>query len=128
MIEYNVQVYANGNKYWYLNGNLHREDGPAVEGANGTKHWYLNGKLHREDGPAFENSDGNKYWYLNGKLHREDGPAVKYSDGEKYWYLNGEELTKKEFKNKIKKKKKIIIDGKEIEISEESWTKEKRND
>jgi hypothetical protein len=34
--------------------------------------------------------------------------------------LNDEELTKKEFKNKIKKKKKIIIDGKEIEISEES--------
>jgi hypothetical protein len=59
--------------------------------------------------------NGAKYWYLNGKLHREDGPAVKYSDGEKYWYLNGEELNKKEFKNKIKikKKKKIIFDERE---------------
>jgi hypothetical protein len=33
---------------------------------NGTKRWYLNGKLHREDGPAIEYADGNKGWYLNG--------------------------------------------------------------
>ena len=34
-----------GDKSWYLNGKLHREDGPAIEYANGTKYWYLNGKL-----------------------------------------------------------------------------------
>ena len=34
---------------------------------HGTKEWYLNGKLHREDGPAIEWSDGSKSWYLNGK-------------------------------------------------------------
>jgi hypothetical protein len=28
--------------------------------------WYLNGKLHRTDGPAIEHSDGDKEWYLNG--------------------------------------------------------------
>ena len=44
MIEYKVKVYANGNKWWYLNDQLHREDGPAVEWASGTKWWYLNGK------------------------------------------------------------------------------------
>ena len=44
MIEYTVKVWANGDKYWYLNGKLHREDGPAVEYANGSKFWYLNGK------------------------------------------------------------------------------------
>ena len=52
MIEYTVKVWDNGNKSWYLNGKLHREDGPAREWANGDKVWYLNGKLHREDGPA----------------------------------------------------------------------------
>ena len=52
MIEYTVKVYPNGDKFWWLNGKLHREDGPAYEGANGNKSWYLNGKLHREDGPA----------------------------------------------------------------------------
>ena len=41
MITYTVNVYDNGNQFWYLNGNLHREDGPAVEYANGDKQWFL---------------------------------------------------------------------------------------
>jgi len=32
----------------------------------GTKRWYLNGELHCEDGPAVEWADGNKEWWLNG--------------------------------------------------------------
>ena len=64
---YEVKVYANGNKFWYLNSQYHREDGPAIEWANGDKEWFLNGKRHREDGPAIEFANGNKYWYLNGK-------------------------------------------------------------
>jgi hypothetical protein len=55
----------NGDKMWYLNGKLHREDGPAVEHPNGTKEWWLNDKLHREDGPAVERANGDKVWYLN---------------------------------------------------------------
>jgi hypothetical protein len=68
---------------------------------NGDKHWYLNGKRHREDGPAIEFSNGDKYWYLNDLIHREDGPAVEESDGEKYWYLNGEHLTEEEFNKRM---------------------------
>ena len=34
---------------------------------NGNKYWYLNGKLHREDGPAYEHTNGDKLWYLNDK-------------------------------------------------------------
>ena len=49
MIEHTVMVYDDGSKYWWLNGKLHREDGPAIEGADGDKSWYLNGKLHREE-------------------------------------------------------------------------------
>ena len=67
MIEYTVKVHADGTKHWYLNGQLHREDGPAVECANGDKHWYLNDQRHREAGPAIENADGDKCWYLNGQ-------------------------------------------------------------
>ena len=33
-----------GNKYWYLNGKLHREDGPAYESINGYHGWYFHGK------------------------------------------------------------------------------------
>jgi hypothetical protein len=58
----------------------------------GTKRWYLNGKLHREDGPAIEWITGTKYWCLNGKYHREDGPAVEYESGSKFWYLNDEKV------------------------------------
>ena len=84
--------YPHGTKKWYLNGKYHREDGPALEHANGRKEWYLNGKIHREDGPAAELENGDKYWYLNNKLHREDGPAVEYADGDKEWWLNGKQV------------------------------------
>jgi hypothetical protein len=89
--------YTDGTKYWYLNGQYHRKNGPAIEYSDGTKYWYLNGRRHREDGPAVEYSDGTKYWYLDGKLHREDGPAIEYPNGAKYWYLNGQKLTKEEW-------------------------------
>ena len=90
-----------GTQCYYLNGKLHREDGPALVIPYVKKAWYLNGKLHRIDGPAEEWDWGTKYWYLNGELHREDGPAIEYSieyaDGKKRWFLNGKEYTKNKF-------------------------------
>src|SRR5271165_3270221 len=102
------KVETNGNKFWYLNGQLHRveinpETGltmPAVEYANGTKYWYLNGLLHRvevnpETGltmPAVEYASGDKCWYLNGKRNRIDGPACQYtnySNGTTQYWING---------------------------------------
>jgi hypothetical protein len=80
-------------KVWYLNDQLHREDGPAIERANGDKMWFLDGRLHRTDGPAVEWADGDKRWYLNGQLHRTDGPAVEFANGSKYWYLNDQKLS-----------------------------------
>jgi hypothetical protein len=32
-----------------LNGNLHREDGPAIEWADGTKYWYLIDREYSEE-------------------------------------------------------------------------------
>ena len=96
-ITYEVRVYANGYKYWYINGQLHREDGPAIEGADGYKVWYIKGQCHREDGPAVEWADGDKAWYINGQLHREDGPAVERANGSKFWYIKGQSLTEAEF-------------------------------
>ena len=116
MIEYTVKVYKDGNKEWYLNGQLHRLDGPAVEWASGSKLWYLNGKLHRLDGPAVERSNGTKQWWLHGKLHREDGPAAEYADGKKIWYLNGKRyVIEKEYLAALKPNncsgKTVVIDG-----------------
>jgi len=47
------------------------------------QNWYLNGWLHREDGPAIEWANGDRFWYLNGNKHRADGPAVELANGEK---------------------------------------------
>ena len=44
MKTYTVKVDNNGNKRWYSNDKLHREDGPAIEGVNGHKEWWINGK------------------------------------------------------------------------------------
>ncbi len=73
----------------YLNGILHRNDGPACVWRNGTKEWFFHGLRHRIDGPAWEYCNGQKEWYLNGLRHRADGPALEYPDGIKLWFLNG---------------------------------------
>ena len=90
MKEYRVKVNNKKTQWRNLEGELHREDGPAVEWADGTKSWWLNGQRHREDGPAIEYADGDKKWFLNGQCHREDGPAIEYANGVKWWYRNGQ--------------------------------------
>ena len=63
----------------------------------GNKEWWLNGQLHREDGPAYCWFAGHKEWWLNDKRYRENGPAVEYADGSKSWYLNGKKYTEEEY-------------------------------
>jgi hypothetical protein len=72
MIEYTVKVSEDGDRHWYLNGERHREDGPAIEYANGDRFWYLHGKLHRTAGPAVEFADGTPYWFLHGNQVTEE--------------------------------------------------------
>ena len=48
-----------------------------VEWPDGTKYWYKvrklhRGELHREDGPAVECADGRKEYWLNGKEYKEE--------------------------------------------------------
>ena len=92
-----------GTKEWYLNGELHRINGPAIEYANGDRVWYLNGKYHREDGPAVEYANGDRVWYLNVQLHRINGPAVEYADGCKLWYLNDKCYSETDYWKELKK-------------------------
>ena len=100
-IKYKVRVYASGNKFWYLNDQLHREDGPAVES---TTNWY-------------------KKWYLNDQLHREDGPAIECADERKYWYLEGVNYSKSGHKAEMKRRKNtcngkiVTIEGKQYELT-----------
>jgi hypothetical protein len=99
-ITYKVKVDFEGNKSWYLNGQLHREDGPAVEWADGGKEWYINDEYHREDGPAIDWADGNKAWYLNDECLTEEEFNRKMS--------STVEMTVAEIEEALGKKVKII--------------------
>ena len=63
--------------YWYNNdgkyaGLLHRVGSPAIEWWNGDQEWYIDGQRHREDGPAVISKDGvYRAWYLNDKQYSE---------------------------------------------------------
>ena len=94
-IQYTVSVFSNGDKFWYHQDKLHREDGPAVKCSDGYKEWWINGKLHREDGPAIEYPDGSYCWYFDGVYHREDGPAIfQKCGGRKEYYHHGKIIRK----------------------------------
>lgn len=43
IIEYNTDINGCGYKSWFLNGKLHREDGPAIIWSDGLHEWWLNG-------------------------------------------------------------------------------------
>ena len=90
MIKYEVEVYSNGTKHWYLNGQYHREDGPAVEWSNGTKHWYLNGQKITE-------AEHKLRTMAN---HQRQTDTVEYIDA----LSKGVELAKEEMKQKIEEK------------------------
>jgi hypothetical protein len=81
---------------WYLNGRLHRIDGPAVVTVTGTKIWYQHGVKHRSFGgidmyfPTVKYSNGNREWWYRGQRHRDGSPAIINADGHKEWYLYGE--------------------------------------
>ncbi len=87
-----LNVYIDGSRMWYRNGNRHRVDGPALEWADGTRSWYRNGLLHREDGPAVEWASGAREWFRDGKRHRDDGPAIEWANAVHAWYQDGKEV------------------------------------
>ena len=72
--------------------------------ADGNKCWYLNDKLHREDGSAIECANRTKRWYKNGERHREDGPAIEWANGDKSWWLNNKKYSKQEYEIEIQKR------------------------
>lgn len=75
-----------GYTEWKVNGELHREDGPAIINKSGSMEWYKHGKIHRDEGPAAISSNGDLYWHIDGKLHNDNGPAAIYDCGSRFWY------------------------------------------
>ena len=107
IITYTVKAYSDGDRHWFLNGKLHREDGPAIEGSSGSKRWFLNGELHRGDGPAVEYSSGSKEWFLNGVRYTEEGFNKKMSSVVEMTIVEIE-MTIAEIEELVGKKVKVI--------------------
>ena len=102
-LKYRIEVNKFGTRRYYNSaGELHRDNGPAVEYADGDKFWFQNGQRHRTDGPVIERGNGTKEWFQSGQRHRTDGPAIEYSDGDKSWYINDKRLTEAEFNQAVK--------------------------
>ena len=43
------RIYTTGDKRWYLNGELHRTGGPAIEYSDGSQEWWINGIEYSEE-------------------------------------------------------------------------------
>ena len=64
--EFPTVVYPNGTKEWLdSKGFASRKTEPSIEYSNGDKEWWLNGERHRDDGPAVIHGK-KKYWFENG--------------------------------------------------------------
>jgi hypothetical protein len=80
-------------RFYNENGQLHREDGPAVEYCKskhgGGNRWFYNGQKHRIGGPAVTHEDGTTEWWEHGARHRIDGMAIENSQGGGRWFYRG---------------------------------------
>ena len=71
MKEYKVKVSDSKTEWYNLNGELHREDGPAIEFADGDKSWYINGqRLTETEFNQRTQSCNNKIVEIDGKKYK----------------------------------------------------------
>lgn len=95
-----AMTYGKVSSRWLNNnGEVHRDNGPAIVLSNGDTYYYKNGEIHRDYAPAVITRDYACYWQ-NGEKHRDGGPAefhwVKYGGTSyaknittKVWYKHG---------------------------------------
>jgi hypothetical protein len=79
-----IVLLPDGTKFWFKNGEFHREDGPAIEFPDGFQYWCQDGLSRKKNGP--------KLWFKNNKLHRLNGPAVENADGTKECWIDGKRI------------------------------------
>ena len=84
MVKQYIKKRVDGSTSYYKDPGktiLHREDGPAYVTSDGEyKAWWLNGERHRLDGPAVRYGDGTDQWYVNGEFIFETDKRGKILD------------------------------------------------
>ncbi len=73
--EYIVKVYEDGDIFWYnKEEQLHRLNGPAVENSDGYEYkaYWINGNLHNLEGPAVIHPNGEVEYWIESKRYSKD--------------------------------------------------------
>lgn len=103
-----AEIYGLGAHVYWLDGQMHRTDGPAIVHMDritpqGYRQGFMrHGRPHRQDGPAIVDALGVEYYYQEGVLHRADGPAISSPHGgDDEYYLKGDPLTKEDWQDII---------------------------
>lgn len=90
-----VVIDSDGTKTYYNDdGQIHREDGPALIYPNGcTEHW-INGEYasNYELGAPDVVDEGGVTWWHDRQHHSINRPANDYPNGQKLWLDNGYEI------------------------------------
>lgn len=93
------EVYKNAE------GKFHRIYGPAyISRRYRVEIWYKDGNIHREDGPALTHKQ-NYMWFKEGKLHRLNGPAIDILGHPKEYYIDGAKYSPKEYRKEIARRR-----------------------
>lgn len=74
------QRYDHGFKVrkWFRNGYPHRDGGlPSEISDDGSMRYFVNGKLHRTDGPAVIKADGTELYFIEGMPQLDKNPPPK---------------------------------------------------
>jgi len=111
-------LFDNGNKYWYKNDKIHRDDGPArisIFGSSVEHYYYRNDLLHRVLKPAFIEWDNGiksyECYYIKNVRHNPIGPArIWYFpsyDFYRSFYIHGNKISFDEFINQLENRLKI---------------------
>lgn len=73
-------VYADGTRWWYRDGKIHRDNGPAIIHANGVQEWWQNNQRQCIEYPdslaVHPDLRGVKQFYENGVVVREEYPPA----------------------------------------------------
>ena len=82
-----IRIDEEGNRFYYNeSGELHNDEGPAIEYKNGDVVYYINGKRNCYDGPAvIKSNNGGFAYYKNDKLDRDNGPALINNSVKEPW-------------------------------------------
>jgi hypothetical protein len=93
-------VRDDGAIIWIKDGEIHKDDGPAIENETALPSWYKSGfrhtieKINKEHlgflvVDDLDSKNKNNVWYKNGVIHRDNEPAIEYENGTKIWFSNG---------------------------------------